>query len=136
MRLEFHFEHNALPGSLELAYLGDTVYDLYVRSHLVERGGRVGALHRRAVRLVCAHAQAGAFARVEPMLTEAELAVARRARNTKLSPPRHADPADYQRATALEALLGYLYVTGQSERLHALLEAALPPEEIGQAGES
>ena len=85
---------------------------------------------------MCAHAQAGAFARVEPMLTEAELAVARRARNTKLSPPRHADPADYQRATALEALLGYLYVTGQSERLHALLEAALPPEEIGQAGES
>ena len=96
----------------------------------------MGALHRRAVRLVCAHAQAGAFARVEPMLTEAELAVARRARNTKLSPPRHADPADYQKATALEALLGYLYVTGRSERLHALLEAALPPEEIGQAGES
>lgn len=135
MRMEFHFEHNALPGSLELAYLGDTVYDLYVRSHLVERGGRVGALHRCAVRLVCAKAQAGAFARVEPMLTEAELAAARRARNTKLSPPRHADPADYQKATALEALLGYLYVTGQSERLHALLEAALPPEEIGQAGE-
>ena len=127
--MEFHFEHNALPGSLELAYLGDTVYDLYVRSHLVERGGRVGALHRRAVRLVCAHAQAEAFARVESMLTE-ELAVARRARNTKLSPPRHADPADYQRATALEALVGYLYVTGRSERLHALLEAALPPEEI------
>ena len=101
----------------------------------MERGGRVGALHRRAVRLVCAKAQAGAFARVEPMLTEAELAAARRARNTKLSPPRHADPADYQKATALEALLGYLYVTGQSERLHALLEAALPPEEIGQAGE-
>lgn len=134
--MEFHFEHNALPGSLELAYLGDTVYDLYVRSHLVEHGGRVGALHRRAVHLVCAKAQAEAFARVEPTLTEAELAVARRARNTKLSPPRHADPADYQRATALEALLGYFYVSGQSQRLQVLLEAALPPEQIAQDGEA
>ena len=61
--MEFKFEHNTLPGSLELAYLGDTLYDLYVRTRLVGAGGRVGAMHRRAVSLVCAHAQSEAFLR-------------------------------------------------------------------------
>ena len=65
------FEHNALPGSLELAFLGDTIYDLYVRRRLVRRGGRVQQMHRQAVSLVCAHAQAEAFGRIEPALTEA-----------------------------------------------------------------
>ena len=77
--MEHGFEHNALPGSLELAYLGDTIYDLYVRRRLVRRGGRVQRMHREAVSLVCAHAQAEAFGRIEPHLTEAEAAVARRA---------------------------------------------------------
>lgn len=61
----YAFEHNALPGSLELAYLGDTVYDLYVRRALVRRGGRVQQMHREAVGLVCARAQAEALGRVE-----------------------------------------------------------------------
>ena len=123
--MEFKLEHNTLPGSLELAYLGDTIYDLYVRSHLVNRGGKVGALHRRAVRHVCAHAQSEALGRLEGALTEAEAAVARSARNAHQSPPRNADPAEYHRATALEALIGYLYVQGRSERLEALVNAAL-----------
>ena len=125
--MEFKFAHNALPGSLELAYLGDTIYDLYVRTHLVGAGGRVGAMHRRAVALVCAHAQSEALARVEDSLSEEEAAVARRARNAHQSPPRHADAGEYHRATALEALLGYLYVTGHRERMEALLAQALPP---------
>lgn len=123
-------EHNALPGSLELAYLGDTIYDLYVRSHLVERGGKVGALHRRAVRLVCAHAQSEALGRIEGILTGEEADVARRARNAHQSPPRSADPAEYHRATALEAVVGYLYALGREERLRELLELALPPDMI------
>ena len=61
--MEFKFEHNTLPGSLELAYLGDTLYDLYVRTRLVGAGGRVGAMHRRAVSLVCACAVRGVSAR-------------------------------------------------------------------------
>ena len=130
--MEFKLEHNTLPGSLELAYLGDTIYDLYVRSHLVNRGGRVGALHRRAVQYVCAHAQSEALGRLEGALTEAEAAVARSARNAHQSPPRNADPAEYHRATALEALIGYLYVTGQLERMRELLQRALPPEQIEQ----
>ena len=122
--MEHGFEHNALPGSLELAYLGDTIYDLYVRRRLVRRGGRVQRMHREAVSLVCAHA----FGRIEPHLTEAEAAVARRARNAHQNPPRHADPAEYHRATALEALIGYLYLTDQQARVDELMRLALPEE--------
>ena len=131
--MALNFEHNALPGSLELAYLGDTVYDLYVRSHLVEKGGRVGKMHRQAIRLVCAHAQAEALSRIQDDLTEEEANVVRRARNVHQSPPKSADPADYQKATGLEALIGFLYATGREERLGALLEKALPPEMITDA---
>lgn len=133
MEMALNFEHNALPGSLELAYLGDTIYDLYVRSHLVEKGGRVGKMHRQAIRLVCAHAQAEALTRIQDDLTEEEANVVRRARNVHQSPPKNADPADYQKATGLEALIGYLYAAGREERLGMLLEKALPPEMIAQA---
>lgn len=126
--MESHFEHNQLPGSLELAYLGDTVYDLYVRERLVRRGGKVQKLHKSATTFVCAHAQSEAMLRIQDMLTEAEADVARRARNARQNPPRNANPAEYHRATALEALIGYLYLTKQQERLAQLLSAALPEE--------
>ena len=124
----FNFEHNALPGSLELAYLGDSLYDLYVREHLIAHGGRVRALHRQAIQLVCAHAQSEALKRVEPTLSSQEADVVRRARNTRQTPPRNADAGEYHRATALEALIGYLYVTGQGDRMNELLTLALPEE--------
>ena len=122
----FNFEHNALPGSLELAWLGDALYDLYVREHLVAAGGRVRALHREAIAHVCAHAQAEALARISDSLTAQEADVVRRARNAHQSPPRNADPGEYHHATALEALIGWLYVTGQKDRMNELLEMALP----------
>ena len=124
----FHFEHKTLPGSLELAYLGDTLYDLYVREHLIARGGRVGTLHREAVSLVCAHAQSEALSRLEDVLADEERDVVRRARNARQSPPKNADPAEYHRATALEALIGWLYVTGQRDRMNEILSLALPEE--------
>ena len=127
----FNFEHGTLPGSLELAYLGDSLYDLYVREHLVAGGGRVHALHRQAVSMVCAHAQAEALGRVEGLLTNEEADVVRRARNAKQSPPRNADIGEYHRATALEALVGYLYVTGRRDRMNEILAAALPFQENG-----
>ena len=123
------FEHGQLPGSLELAYLGDTVYDLYVRAQLVREGGRVRDMHRQAVRMVCAHAQSEALRRLEAQLTAEEADVVRRARNARQSPPKNADPAEYHRATALEALIGYLYLTGRRERMEALLAAALAASE-------
>jgi len=117
------------PGSLELAYLGDTLWDLMVRTRLVKRGGRMKDLHRMAIRRVCAKAQSEALARIENRLTEEESAVARRARNAKQTPPKNADPADYHRATALEALIGWLYLTGRRERMDELMNAALPEDE-------
>lgn len=124
----FNFEHNALPGSLELAYLGDSLYDLYVREHLIARGGKVRALHREAITLVCAHAQSEALARIADALTDEERDVVRRARNTRQSPPKNADAAEYHRATALEALVGWLYVTGQRDRMNEILQMALPED--------
>lgn len=79
------FEHNAVPGSLELAYMGDTIYDLYVRRYLVKRGGRVMQMHKDAVALVCNHAQAEALTRIEPLLDDEEQGVVRRARKQKIT---------------------------------------------------
>ena len=126
----FNFEHGVLPGSLELAWLGDSLFDLYVREHLIARGGRVKALHREAISLVCARAQSQALERVQPALTDAERDVVRRARNAHQSPPKNADPGEYHHATALEALIGWLYVTGQRDRMNELLKLALPEEEF------
>lgn len=113
-----------LPGSLELAYLGDTLWDLFVREELVKTGGRMKELHRAAVARVRASSQSRALARIEDCLTEDEAAVVRRARNAHQTPPKNADPADYCRATALEALFGYLYLTGQLERMKTLMYQA------------
>ena len=117
--------NNQMPGSLELAYLGDTIYDLYVRTRLVQRGGKMKQLHKQAVDVVCNHGQSEALRCIEELLTEEEQDVVRRARNCKQHPPRNADPAEYHRATALEALIGYLYIKGRGERLEMLVNTAL-----------
>lgn len=112
---------------LQMAYIGDTLHDLYVRSMLVSQGMTVGAMHKQAVRMVSAHAQARMLEAIEPELTEAEADIARRGRNSqaKHAAPKHADPADYAHATALEALWGYLYLSGQAQRLDTLIRMAL-----------
>ena len=131
----FDFEHNTLPGSLELAYLGDSLYDLYVRERLIAGGGRVKAMHSRAISLVCAHAQAQALSRVADALTDAERDVVRRARNAHQSPPKNADIGEYHHATALEALIGWLYVTGQRDRMNEVLGMAVMGLGSGQKSE-
>ncbi|MGE5591263.1 MAG: Mini-ribonuclease 3 [Bacillota bacterium] len=111
---------------LTLAYLGDAVFEAYVRARLVG-AGRVSpdALHQGAVARVRADAQARALAALEPLLTEEEQAVVRRARNAHPGHvPRGARPADYHRATAFEALLAHLLVTSQVGRLQELLGRA------------
>lgn len=118
-------QHGQLPGSLELAYIGDALYDLYVRSHLLKRGGHVRKLHARAIKIVCAHAQAQAFASLHESLTPQEKDVARRARNAHQTPSKNANVAEYHSATALEAVLGYLYITGQHQRLDEIMRQIL-----------
>lgn len=114
-------------GALELAYLGDTIHDFFVRSLLLRAGGTVHRLHKNATRLVNATAQADILRALWPELTEEEQDVVRRGRNANAhhAPPKGASAADYRLATGLEALWGYLYLTGAEERLAALLEKGL-----------
>ena len=119
------FPHNMLPGSLELAYIGDAVYELYVRKTLLSSGGHVRNLHKKAIALVCCEAQAQALERIEASLTDEEADIVRRARNAHQSPPKRAEAAVYHRATALEALIGYLYLTNQTTRMEELLQLAI-----------
>jgi ribonuclease-3 family protein len=101
------------------------VYDLHVRRRLLRAGGRLNELHREAVSKVRASAQSAAYNRVEPILTDEELDIARRARNARQTAPHSASAADYHRATALEALLGYLYLSGRNGRLEEIIGMAL-----------
>ena len=104
---------------LTLAYVGDAVYEIIVRTTLVKEGNcPVNQLHRKASALVKASAQAEAVRRIEPVLTEEEKNVYRRGRNAH-SPTmaKHATMTDYRHATGFEALLGYLYLKGDVERL-------------------
>ena len=112
---------------LQMAYVGDTVHDLYVRSMLLSRGMSVGKMHKQAVRMVSAGAQARMLEAIEPELEADEADAARRGRNAqaKHAAPKNADPADYAHATGLEALWGYLFVTGETQRLAQLVTMAL-----------
>lgn len=111
-----------LLSPLRLAYVGDAVHELFVRTGLLFAGGKAGAMHKAAIRAVNAAGQARALERVERALTDDERDIVRRGRNAHAhhAAPRHADPADYAQATGLEALAGYLYLSGQMERLREL----------------
>ena len=125
--MENKIRQTDLPDVLALAYLGDAIFSHAVRRRLVARGiSRNGELTRLSLAYVTAEAQSEGFGLIEPTLSEDEKAVARRASNSgHLNRPRHASPADYRRATALEALLGMLEVTGQTERLQEILDRLL-----------
>lgn len=117
-------------SALDLAFVGDGVYGLLVREMLARDGSRpVGELHRMAVAYVNATAQAAAYDRIAPLLTEQEQAVYRRGRNGGAHPPKNANPGDYAKATGLEALFGYLYLNGAQERVRELFEAITANEE-------
>lgn len=116
-------QHPELLPPLALAYIGDAVYELYVRQRLLDQSVKVHNLHRLAIRRVNNNTQSNLLARIEENLTEAELAVAKRGRNTKSGQvPKNADVVTYRRSTGLEALVGYLYLKKDYERLGWILE--------------
>lgn len=108
---------------LKLAYLGDAVLDLYVRAYMVKNDmGKAGKLHKKAVSIVNATAQARFVQKIEPCLNETEADIFRRGRNAKSGmAPKNSPVADYRMATGFEALLGYLYVSGGYSRLNEIL---------------
>ena len=109
-------------STLGLAHLGDGVYEVMVRSWLVLHGkAKAKDLHRATVKYVAAPAQAERFEKIQPVLTEEEAGVFRRGRNTAPhSVPKAASRAQYQTATGLEALFGWLYLQGKTLRLNEL----------------
>ena len=120
----------AQKNPIVLAYLGDTVYDLYVRTALVKQFGlHVNELNAKAAAIVNARAQALASDRLVALLTPQETEIFRRGRNAKVgSVPKNMSVADYHKATGLEALIGYLFLTGQHERLEQLMRSVLEQE--------
>ncbi len=115
---------------LALAQIGDTVCDLYARIYLNDQFARSPhELHLAASRFVCAAGQAAAYRRMEPRLTEDEAAVYRRGRNAHSGTmPKNASAADYHTATGLEALVGWLFLSGADERLGELMSVYFQPE--------
>lgn len=117
---------------LTLAYIGDGVYELVIRTILVKKGNcPVNQLHKKASSLVKAGEQSKMMELLEPDLTEEELAVYKRGRNAH-SPTmaKHATMADYRRATGFEALMGYLYLKEDYSRIVELVRKGIPEENL------
>ena len=119
------FDKNLSPNQysvLTLAYIGDCVYELYVRLYLIkDKDYPVKFLHKSSVNFVKASAQAEYFRKIEGILTEEELSIFKRGRNTNSHPPKNANMIDYKIATGVEALIGYTYLIGNNQRLAELL---------------
>jgi ribonuclease III family protein len=130
--LNVHMEPEAISAmsSLALAHIGDAVYDLLVRTRLSCEGRATsGNLHRETVLRVSARAQARAAASILPLLNEEESDVFRRGRNTKVHfIPKNATRAEYQQATALEALFGWLFLTARRDRIKVLFDVIVQAE--------
>lgn len=104
-----------------LSFVGDAVYTLLVRTYLADRDRPSEALHNTAVKYVCATAQAQAFLKIKPILTEDETAIFSRGRNFHTSnTPKSSNSADYHTATGLECLFGFLHLSGKTERVQEL----------------
>lgn len=116
-------EINLMPP-LTWAYIGDCVYELYIRTKLVENTKlKPHALHIESIKYVKAKAQAETLNKIYDMLTEKEKEIVRRGRNAENHHlPKNANVQDYMYATAFEALIGYLYLTKQNERLNYIFD--------------
>ena len=110
-----------------LAYIGDAVYEVYIRKHVLNMGYvHVDILHQKSVEYVRADGQATALKRIFDRLTQDEQGLVKRARNHKSSSrPKNADPVTYKWATAMEALVGHLYLEGQSQRLDEIMDMVI-----------
>ena len=114
-------------NSTVLAFIGDSVFELYIRRHVIDKG-QVNAdlLHQSAVRFVRAEAQARAMKAMLDELTDDEMSLVKRARNKKISTkPKHVDPIIYKWATAFEALIGHLYLSEKYDRMEEIINKSI-----------
>ena len=114
-------------SNLGLAHMGDCVFEILCRGYLCARGGKnVGSLHRDTIGMVKASSQAEFVEKLLPLLTEEELAYYRRGKNAHVhAVPKSCTPAQYAKATGLEALFGALYLAGKTERLNELFKTVI-----------
>ena len=112
---------------LILAYIGDTVYDLFIRTYLIHNYDiPVHQLHIKSISFVKAASQSKSLQNINEILTEDEKGIVKRGRNAKSGTvPKNADVTEYRWATGFETLLGFLYLTGQEERLYQILDYIL-----------
>lgn len=132
----FHMEEVDIReySPLTLAYIGDSIYDLVIKTLVISRGNRpVNQLHRMTSSLVQASAQSRMMRTLQGLLTEEEHAVYKRGRNAKsVSPAKNQSVTDYRRATGFEALMGYLYLEKEWERMLSLIRTGLESLEYGE----
>lgn len=120
-------------NALQLAYIGDAVWEIIIRDTMIHRGLNLHHMHGSCVEFVNAHAQACFIRTLQPMLNDMETEIVRRGRNAhaRHPAPRNQDPGDYASATGFEALIGYLYLTGQDDRIVMLAKQLIGGNENG-----
>ena len=120
-------EKPELLNPLVLAYVGDAVYEVYVRIFIAKKGEiKTNALHKASISFVSAHAQSNILTEIEDNLTAEELNIVRRGRNAHSNTiPKNASIADYKKATAFEALIGYLFLKNDIKRLEEIIKITL-----------
>ena len=127
--LNMHFEKSQVDAisNLGLAHMGDCVFEILCRSYLCAKGGKtVDKLHRETIHMVKATSQAKFVEKLLPLLDEEELAYYRRGKNSHVhAVPKSATPAEYAKATGLEALFGALWLLGRTQRINELFNAVM-----------
>jgi ribonuclease-3 family protein len=109
-----------------LAFIGDSVYDVYIRTYLASRSNeKSGKLHKRAVSYVSARSQAKIVDQLIEFFNDEELKIYKRGRNTNISTNKHVDIIEYKKATGFEALIGYIYLSKNKKRLEEILKKSI-----------
>lgn len=127
---DMQYDDPSLLSPLTLAFFGDSVYELFVRRELLNEGSRpAGELHRKAVEMVRASAQAAVYDNLLAVITEEEEAILKRGRNANSTHiPKSSSPAQYRKATGVEALFGWLFLSGRTDRAEELFKIATAPD--------
>ena len=123
-----------LLNPLQLAYIGDAVWETLIRCEMIRRRINLHHMHIESVKYVNAHAQAEWMREMEPLLDERETEIARRGRNAdaRHPAPRNQSPGDYAAASAFEAVIGYWYLTGSEEKLKSVFDMIIGGLENGR----
>lgn len=109
-------------SSLALAYLGDAVLEIYIREYVIRMGKtKIDQLHRSAVKFVNAKAQSLIYDSIQSLLNDDEMVIIRKGRNAKKNIPKNVEMVDYRKSTGVEALLGYLFIKGDHDRIKELV---------------